>query len=162
MSRKTKVVTVTTEGRDHGKKFLLTEMPATQAEKWAFRAFLALGKAGIEIPDEVRQAGMLGMTWVGLRALSRTDYRDAEPLMDEMMTCVQAIRDPSRPALVFPLIETDTEEILTITFLRDQVFELHTGFSVGALISRLAAQAQVPVQEPTSQNIQTSREESGL
>ena len=42
MARKTKIVTIAAEGRDYGKSYLLTEMPALKAEKWATRAMMAL------------------------------------------------------------------------------------------------------------------------
>ena len=53
MPRRTKTYVIADENRDKGKMFLLTEMPALQAEKWAIRAFLALAKAGLVIPDDV-------------------------------------------------------------------------------------------------------------
>ena len=40
-------------GRDKGKQYLITEMSATQAENWAIKALLAVGNAGIEIPEEI-------------------------------------------------------------------------------------------------------------
>ena len=38
-------------GRDKGKQFLITEMSASQAENWAIKVILAIGNAGIEIPE---------------------------------------------------------------------------------------------------------------
>ena len=42
MARKVEYITIDQEGRDQGKTFKITEMPALKAEKWATRAFLAL------------------------------------------------------------------------------------------------------------------------
>src|SRR5512147_2710546 len=111
--RKTKTVTVNAQNRDNGKSFLLTEMPALKAEKWAARAFLALAKSGIELPDSATSNGMAGFASVGFEAIGRLDWADAEPLLDEMMTCVQI--SPS-PGVVRPLVEgaDDIEEVTTL------------------------------------------------
>ena len=129
MGRKTKNVTIDAEGRDKGKTYLLTEMPASQAERWAFRAFQALARAGVDIPENVSGAGMAGLAVVGLRALGSMSYLEAADLMDEMFSCVKIVRDKSHADLASPLIEEDIEEVATRLFLRGEVFELHTGFS---------------------------------
>ena len=51
MARKVSNYTVTKEGRDLGKTFVITEMPASRAEAWATRALLALMAGGVELPD---------------------------------------------------------------------------------------------------------------
>lgn len=136
------------EGRDKDKRFLITEMPATPSEKWAARAFLALAHAGIDIPDELRGAGMAAIAIVGITALSRVSWAEAEPLLDEMMACVQSVQ----PAITRPLIEEDIEEVATRVWLRGEVFELHTGFSLADIISMSADQAGSTI----SQAIRTS------
>ena len=50
--RKTKLITIESDNRDNGKSYLITEMSASQVEKWAAKAFFALAKSGFEIPDE--------------------------------------------------------------------------------------------------------------
>ena len=134
MARKTKTVTITFEGRDKGKKYLLTEMPASRAEKWAARGILALAHAGIEVPEEISGLGMAALAVVGLRALGRVSFAEAEPLMDEMMECIQAIPDPGKPAIIRLLVEDDIEEVATRAYLRSEVFELHVGFSIAGAI----------------------------
>lgn len=136
MARKTKEITITAEGRDQGRTFLLTEMPALAAEKWAARAFLALGKSGVDVPDEVRQHGTAAIMIVGIRAFVGIDFADAEPLMDEMMRCVQY--GPSA-GVWRPLSNDDIDEVETLAFLRGELMELHTGFTVRAALSTLAA-----------------------
>lgn len=129
MARKTSIVTVAAAGRDKGKQFLLTELPATRAEKWALRAFLALSKSGVEVPENIMAMGMAGIAMIGLKALPGLSFELAEPLLDEMMSCVVAIPDPKRPDITRPLIEDDTEEISTILMLRREVLALHVDFS---------------------------------
>lgn len=129
MARKTATVTIDAEGRDLGKVFLLREMPASQAEKWAARAFLAMARSGIDIPDDLAGAGLAGIAAVGLKAIGGLGFAEAEPLMDEMFACIQIIPDPARPAVVRALVESDTEEISTRLRLRKEVFGLHVDFS---------------------------------
>jgi len=127
------------EGRDKGKHFLITEMSAAKAEDWGIRAFLALANSGVEIPEEVAAAGMAGIAIVGLRALGRIKIEEARPLLQDMMECVQYLPDPTKPAIVRGLIEVDPnpdiEEPVTRLWLRAEVFELHTGFSIADAIS---------------------------
>lgn len=138
MARKTAEVTISEEGRDTGKIFLLTEMPASQAEKWATRAFLALARAGVEVPDDIAQAGMAGLAMMGFKMLGGISFADAEPLMDEMFRCIQIKPDRSNPAVIRGLIEDDIEEVRTRFNLRMEVLALHMGFSSAAdLLSSL-------------------------
>jgi hypothetical protein len=147
MARKLSAVTITSEGRDKGKQFLLTEMPATRAEKWALRVFLALAKSGVEVPDDVASMGMAGIAMIGLRSLSGVSFDLAEPLLDEMMTCVQVVPDATRPEIVRKLVESDTEEITTIFKLRQEVLALHVDFS--SLAARLNSGASQAAQAET-------------
>lgn len=121
-------VTIDSAGRDFGKVFHLKEMPASQAEKWAVRAFLALAKANIEVPDDAATMGIAGIAMLGFKAFGQMDFKDAEPLLDEMFRCVRRIPDPQRPSITTPLVEDDIEEIATRLRLRKEVFNLHTDF----------------------------------
>lgn len=136
MARKELTVVIDAEGRDRDKAFFIREMPAAQGEAWAIRVFLAMGKAGIEVPEDIAQAGMAGIARMGFRALFGMSYEDAEPLLAEMMACVQRIPNPQEPRVLRSLVEDDIEEIKTRLYLRAKVFELHTGFSLPAGISR--------------------------
>ena len=127
MARKVVTVTIPQEGRDKGKAFLLTEMSASQAEKWALRALLALSRAGFEIPDGA--AGMAGIAQVGFQAFGRVDFHDAEPLLDEMFTCLKCVPDPNKPEITRPLVDDDIEEVQTRIYLRGEIFRLHVDFS---------------------------------
>lgn len=128
--RRTKVVTITDEGRDKGKTFLLEEMPAAQAEEWAARALLAVTNAGIDLPDDMEGAGMAAIAVMGLKALVKVKFDDVRPLMVEMMQCVRYAPDPAHPEVVRALLDDDIEEVATRVQLRAEVFSLHTGFSV--------------------------------
>ncbi|END8615764.1 TPA: hypothetical protein ACTL3K_004929, partial [Escherichia coli] len=118
MARKEKFITIEGQGRDKGKVFHLTEMSASQAEWWAMRAIMAMGRGGVELPDDVRSLGMAALALEGLKALSKIPPDEARPLMDEMMDCVQFVPDPKKRSIRRPLVEEDIEEIITRLNLR--------------------------------------------
>jgi len=130
MARKTKIITVADDSRDNEKIYLLTEMPASQAEKWAARAFLAIAKAGVEIPDDLVESGLIGFAAFGLKALGGIPYAELVPLLDEMFSCVTCIPDAEHPEVVRRLVESDIEEISTRLMLRKEIFALHVNFSI--------------------------------
>lgn len=132
MARKTLTYTVSDEGRDKGKVFVLTEMPATQAERWAVRAFLAMSKNGIEIPDGAAESGWAAVAKMGVSMIGRMHADDAIPLLDEMMGCVKLIPNPGNTSVVRSLVEDDIEEVATRLKLRVEVFKLHADFSRAA------------------------------
>ena len=128
MARKVKNYKVTDEGRDKGKVFVLTEMPALRAEAWAARALLALIAGNVQIPAGFERMGMAGLVQLGLRSLSGLKWEAAEPLLSEMLTCVQIMPDPGVPSVVRNVIDGDIEEIMTLINLRKEIWALHTDF----------------------------------
>lgn len=142
MARKTKTVRIPAgDSRDAGKTFLLTEMSAADAEKWAIRALGAISNSGLDIPPEFTQMGMGALVSIGFRGLMTMQFGEAEPLLDEMMECVQIIPDPKRPEVVRPADDEDIEEVQTRLLLRSEVFEIHTGFSPAGFLSKLGKAA---------------------
>jgi hypothetical protein len=132
--RKTTFVQIPQEegNRDSGKSFFLTEMSALQAERWAYRLFLALARAGVDIPDDIASAGMAGVAQLSFKMLGGMHWQDAEPLLEEMFACVRIVPDPTKSEFSRPLIEDDIEEIQTRMKLRWEVFQLHAGFFIAA------------------------------
>lgn len=126
-------------GRDKGKTFLITEMSASQAESWAFRVILAIGNAGIEIPDNLAAQGMAGLMAVGYMNLLKIPFEAAKPLLDEMMGCVQIAPSPN---VKRPLIEDDIEEVKTRLSLRKAIWDLHMDFFLDADQSTSESEAQ--------------------
>ena len=129
MARKTLQYTVQDEGRDKGKVFVITEMSASQAESWASRAILALMAGGVELPEGFDRFGMAGIAELGIKALARLKWEDAQPLLDEMWACVQILPNPAKPNISRALIEEDIEEVATRVKLRMEIWSLHVGFS---------------------------------
>jgi hypothetical protein len=113
--------------RDSGKLYLLKEMPASKAEKWATRAMLAIGKSGLHVTDG---AGMAELAAISIRYLFGASFQDVEPLMEEMFACVSIYPDPTkmRNPIARPLVEEDIEEVSTRFMLRNELIALHTGF----------------------------------
>lgn len=132
MARKEVFYTVEDKGRDHGKVFYIREMSATQAEWWAIRAGLAMAKNGVNLPDNFSDMGMAGMAKVGLEMVAKIPPEDARPLLDELMRCVQAVPNPADKNIKRPLIDDDTEEVITRLKLRGEVFKLHVDFLTAA------------------------------
>jgi hypothetical protein len=128
MARKIAQWTVEDEGRDKGKVFLLTEMPASRAESWATRVLLALMGSNTNLPENFADMGMAGLAELGLKAIAGLKWEVAEPLLEEMLQCVQIIPSPGKPQVVRALVESDIEEILTRFKLRVEVWKLHMDF----------------------------------
>lgn len=133
------------ESRDKGKWYFLTEMPSAQTERWARRAIMALIKSGMEVPDEIAQAGIAGIAQLGLKAFGGIDEAIAESLLVEMFECVQFIPDPSHPDTVRAIMtDDDIEEVPTRVQLRLEVFALHTGFSMAEIRSKWTSATTKP------------------
>ena len=141
MARKTSTFVVSSEGRDKGKTFLLTEMAATKAEDWAIRVMLALGHANVELPDGALQLGMASLAEIGLKKLFAVNAADIKPLLAELMECVEFIPNPQKPQvkLGYPMYESQVEEVSTLLELRRAIFELHTSFLQSAAPSAQTA-----------------------
>lgn len=112
------------QGRDHGKVFVITEMDSDRAERWAIRALLAMTNAGASVPDS--ETGMAGLAVAGMEALGKLSFAAAEPLLNEMWTCVQYQHKPGQPLVQ---VTDEIEEVATRFELRKAVLMLHTDFS---------------------------------
>jgi len=131
-------------GRDLGKQFLITEMPASQAENWAFQVILAVGNAGIEIPEGLASQGMSGLMAIGYMNLLKIPFDAAKPLLDEMMNCVQIIPSAN---IKRKLVEEDIEEVGTRLQLRKAIWNLHMDFFLNESKSTSESEAQETIQE---------------
>ncbi|WP_253822638.1 hypothetical protein, partial [Salmonella enterica] len=88
-------------------------MSASQAEWWAMRAIMAMGRGGVELPDDVRSMGMAALALEGLKALSKIPPEEARPLLEEMMECIQLVPEPKHRSIGRPLIKDDNKETTT-------------------------------------------------
>lgn len=139
--RKTSTFTIPRDdpGRDKGKTFLLTEMSASKGEAWAMRVLLALMGSNVQLPEDFETLGMAALAELGMKALAQLRWETAEPLLLEMMECVQFVGDPMKAAATTrPLWDSDgqpnpngdydIEEVATRLKLRMEVWKLHMGF----------------------------------
>ena len=131
-------------GRDLGKQFLITEMSASQAENWAIQVILAVGNAGIEIPEGLASQGMSGLMAIGYMNLLKIPFDAAKPLLDEMMNCVQIIPSAN---IKRKLVEEDIEEVATRLQLRKATWNLHMDFFLNESKLTSESEAQETIQE---------------
>lgn len=130
MSLKTATITIS-EGRDKGKRFLVTEMSALVAERWILRAVFGLGKGGVDIPPEVLQLGAAPTAYMIASQAAKMPTRLGLKLADELMDCVQRVEDK----LTRSLVDNDIEDFATRLRLKSEVLKLVFGF-FGAAVSR--------------------------
>lgn len=147
-------------GRDKGKRFLITEMPSDQGERWACRLLLALANGGAKLPPGVLDMGIAGVASLAaaavlaLRHLQGLQWAEVEPLLDEMMDCVQLHplgMTPGGAEIPPQNLMTgrncQIEEIATRLKLKWEVLGLHVDFLKGDWQSN---SAQSPAPEATS------------
>lgn len=130
MARRTQTITIEEEGRDKGKIFILTEMPAAQADEWVTRAMNLLGESAPLNGELAGGAGSADLATLSLRGLAQLRALQ-DPSLYAWRDCVKW--QPQDSKLMPQAIHWDSaacqiEEIRTITRLRMAVLELHTGF----------------------------------
>lgn len=150
--RKSEIVTVPKEwvgNRDSAaaRMYRVTEMPCPAAEKWAVRALLLLRGSGERIPENLGGIGWEAIGILGINVFLQGSIKpdELEPLMDQLMTCVQIVRDPKHPDVATDLVsDDDVEEVQTRLWLKSEVIRLHTGFSPADILSRLMRAVSIP------------------
>lgn len=156
MARNTTTYKVVDEGRDLGKVFILTEMPASRAESWAMRVLMALAAGNVELPPGFERSGMSGLAQLGIKAMAGLKWEVAEPLLAEMWECVQMMPDATKPHIVRALIEEDVEEIMTRVKLRAAIWTLHTGF-LKAVAPSISGHSLATADKKSTRTTKTSR-----
>jgi hypothetical protein len=149
------------------------EMPARDAERWGRRMLNAMTKSGYPIFEALNfSAGsMAALATLGIGVMAAADVTLAEPLHDEMLDrCVARVTQDGRVrgtrVLGFPdpigkLLDEDIEEVATLLFLRNEVFELHTGFSFAAKLSPKFNEFLAAMNQPST-TTQMSEDSSAL
>lgn len=143
-----RMITITT-GRDAGKVYKVTEMPASRLEKWAARALLALfaGNVPVDVAQMARGSNAAALVSSVMSGLGSLRWDDVEPLYDELLTCVARVPDPARPDAVVQLvpdnIDMHVRDMATLLRLRAAVLEVCFDFfgTDGGLFSRLTTAA---------------------
>lgn len=128
MARKVDHVTIEAVGRDQGKVFVLTEMPAVQAERWATQALYLLASSGLSLPAGSADSGMSGLAGAPLAGLPALRALQ-DPSLDAWWDCVQYQHLPNQmPRKISPGALCEIDEIATVNHLRMKVLEMHVGF----------------------------------
>lgn len=131
MARRKKSVTITTPGRDHGKVFLLTEMPPEEGEYWATRALELLEKSG-ELPakadgtDQSATGAMAALAGAAALGINMARHLQ-DPSLNGMWQYVQ-FQPKNAKAPPQDLRDDHIEEWVTRLELRAAFFKLHVGF----------------------------------
>lgn len=124
MARKTCRVTIEADGRDKGKTFVVTELPALDIERWTVRLVLALGKNGVNLPGVQADSGFAGIAGVLWALMAQVSPEEAETLMAKMLDGLKI----DEGKIVRELVTDDVEEPETLLQLRMAWVELHAGF----------------------------------
>jgi hypothetical protein len=139
----TKTITIR-GGRDDGKMFVITEMPARPAYRWALRALFALMNSGVEVPEDIQAAGMAAIAALGIKALGNASFAAMEPLLDEMLACVSFVPDPSKSDIRLNDIERHIEDAKTFFTLQKETVTLHLAPFMQGVVSNGASTPQMP------------------
>jgi len=124
MARKTSRVTIDEDGRDKGKAFVVTELPALDIERWTVRLVLALGKNGISLPNVQSDSGFAGIAGVLWALMAQVSPEEAETLMSSMLEGLKI----DEGKITRELMADDVEEPETLLQLRMAWVDLHAGF----------------------------------
>jgi len=153
-ARKTAFVIIDADNRDKGKRYLLTEMDAVDAEKWFCRVVAYLARRGVAVPMGAEMMGMAAMP--SFSVLQMLSWIDDDALMGTILSCVKAW--PEGAPLARTLQRTDTEEIITLAQLRLEVLALHTGFSTAVVLWTLspALAAAMNLEKPATLPVDSS------
>ncbi len=113
--------TIAVDDAGKERKFIVKRMNALQAEAWIYRATLAVGK-NIEDLSAAFSTGASGL----LQALLRVDYRDAKPLLDDLLACCSICEGESVKSLLGN--ESLVQSPLTLMRLRVEAAKLNFDF----------------------------------
>lgn len=124
MARKTCRVTIAEDGRDKGKTFVVTELPALDIERWTVRLVLALGKNGVSLPGVQADSGFAGIAGVLWALVAQVSPEEAEGLLATMLEGLKI----DEGKITRDLVADDIEEPETLLQIRMAWVDLHAGF----------------------------------
>lgn len=124
MARKTCRLTIDADGRDKGKTFVITELPALDIERWTVRLVLALGKNGVSLPNVQADSGFAGIAGIVWVLIAQITAADAELLLATMLEGLKI----DEGKITRDLVPDDIEEAETLLQIRMAWVDLHAGF----------------------------------
>lgn len=111
------------EGRDKGKTFKITEMSATQADRWTLKVLCLFGKGGIALEELAK----MDFNTI-IKIMGDVSYDMAEPLLDELLECASFKKDGVYVPMKGSMIESVVEDFRTLYRLRLEALQLVLGF----------------------------------
>lgn len=111
------------EGRDAGKTFKITEMPAVQADRWITKALCLLGKSKFDISS----LGSMSMPEI-LKSMSGLNFDDTEPLLNQLLECATFEKDGVAVPMKGSMIDSVIEDWSTLFRLKVESLKLILGF----------------------------------
>lgn len=111
------------EGRDKGKTFKITEMSATQADRWTLKVLCLFGKGGIVLEELAKMDFN-----IIIKIMGDISYDMAEPLLDELLECASFKKDGVYVPMKGSMIESVVEDFRTLYRLRIEALQLVLGF----------------------------------
>lgn len=132
MSRKSKDIEITKEGRDFGRVFKITELPSWDAFIVASKLAHALTVTGINLPELAKSPE--GIAEAGLTMLLYVKPDVGIPLLEQLRDCVQAYPPKRKPGTqAMDLVQANQpHEPATWFRLLTELYHLHLGFSAAA------------------------------
>lgn len=123
-----------TSGRDKGKNFLITEMPAIQADEWAHRLIEQAANSGVNLKNvdvlNLDTKSMSGMIEIGaaiFSILGRIPYETSRDMKFELLNrCVKIVPTGGQPRQC--LWEQEIEDFQNFTLLAAEALKVHIGF----------------------------------
>lgn len=130
---KTKNFTIP-EGRDEGKVFKITEMPALKADEWAHKLLEQASRSGVDLKnvdvlslDTKSMAGMIEIGAAVFTILGRIDYQTSREMkFDLLNTCVRIVPTDGKPREC--LWGDEIKDFQNFTLLAAQAIGIHIDF----------------------------------
>jgi hypothetical protein len=140
MARKQNTIIIDTDNRDKGKTYLIKEMDAFSADKWAFKALSAINMSNVDLSffgglDSLTKSGMQGVFEVSkvlggvINLLQSIDEEKLDTIIDDLHYCCYFIPTPGAPPRpIMDKIDGDIEEVSTLFKLKVEALVLHLDF----------------------------------
>lgn len=130
---KRKIFTIP-KGRDEGKRFQITEMPALKADEWAHKLLEQASRSGVDLKnvdvlnlDTKSMAGMIEIGAAVFTILGRIDHEiSREMKFDLLDTCVRIIPTEGEPRMC--LWDDEIKDFQNFTLLAAQAIGIHIDF----------------------------------
>lgn len=130
---KSKNVTIES-GRDKGKTFKITEMPAIQADEWAHRLIEQAANSGVDLKNvdvlNLNTKSMAGMIELGAAVftiLGRVDYQTSREMkFDILNRCVEIVTKSGESRSV--MWEDEIKDFQNYTVLAAHAIGIHIDF----------------------------------